>query len=66
MSTLAKIEKEINQLSPDEFQHLADWIAEQRELRWDRQIGADGEAGKLDKLAQQALADHRAGRSSKI
>ena len=29
---------------------------------WDHQICADAEAGKLDKLAEKALEDYRAGR----
>lgn len=30
---------------------------------WDRQFEADAKAGRLDRLAEQALADHRAGRT---
>jgi len=33
---------------------------------WDQQIEADAKAGKLDALADEALADHRAGRSRKL
>ena len=30
---------------------------------WDRQIDADIKAGRLDRLAEEALADHRAGKT---
>jgi len=30
---------------------------------WDRQIEADIKAGRLDRLAEEALADHRAGKT---
>jgi hypothetical protein len=30
--------------------------------KWDRQIDADLAAGKLDKLAEKAIGDYRAGR----
>jgi hypothetical protein len=30
---------------------------------WDRQIDADIKAGKLDRLAEEALAEHRAGQT---
>ena len=30
---------------------------------WDRQIEADIKAGRLDRLAEKALADHRAGKT---
>jgi hypothetical protein len=33
---------------------------------WDRQLEADAESGKLDALAERALRDHLAGRSSKL
>ena len=33
---------------------------------WDEQIERDATAGKLDKLAENVLADHRAGRTKEI
>ena len=33
---------------------------------WDRQFEADVKAGKLDTLAERALRDHRAGRSTRL
>ena len=63
MTKLEKIEMDIASLKPDDLQKLADWLAEYRADLWDKQIEEDSKAGKLDKLAEEALADHRAGRT---
>ena len=56
-----KIEAEILKLSPKEFSKLADWVTELEEQRWDEQIERDVEAGKLDFLAKEALAEYASG-----
>jgi len=61
MTKLEKIEETVASLSDDEMKRFAAWFDELRWERWDRQIEADVKAGKLDKLADQALADHDAG-----
>jgi hypothetical protein len=61
MTKLEKIEQDISKLPPADVHKLADWLADYQAALWDRQIAADAEAGKLDGLAEQALADHRAG-----
>lgn len=66
MTKLEKIEKDIASLSPGEVARLAEWFAEFRADLWDRQIEADAKAGRLDKIAEQALADHRAGRTKPL
>lgn len=33
---------------------------------WDRQMRADAEAGKLDKLAERALENYNAGRAQRL
>lgn len=61
MSTLEQIEQAILQLSPDEFRRLSDWILELDQRRWDEQIERDSANGKLDALAEKAVADYKAG-----
>ncbi len=61
MTKLEKIEQEIVNLSPGEVRKLVSWLAEFEAELWDKQIEDDAKAGRLDKLAEQALADHRAG-----
>ena len=63
MTKLEKIEQEIASLQPADLHKLADWLAEYRSDLWDKQIEEDSKAGKLDKLADEALADHRASRT---
>ncbi|MGL5833448.1 MAG: hypothetical protein ACRC1Z_09475 [Waterburya sp.] len=61
MSKVEQIEAEILKLSPQEFSQLADWLLNLNEQRWDDQIEQDVAAGKLDFLAQEALAEFESG-----
>jgi hypothetical protein len=61
MSTVEQIEAAILKLSPQELSQLADWVLDLDEPRWDEQIERDVAAGKLDFLAQEALAEFEAG-----
>ena len=62
MSTVEEIESAITQLGPKEVHAVADWLQEYREALWDRQIEADAQAGRLDKLMEEAKQDYLAGR----
>jgi hypothetical protein len=61
MSTVERIEAEILKLSPKELTQLTDWVLALDERAWDEQIEQDIAAGKLDFLAQEALAELKAG-----
>lgn len=63
MSKLEQIEKSVAELSPEELKAFAAWFEALQADMWDRQFEADAKGGRLDKLAAQALADHRAGRT---
>ncbi len=63
MTKLQQIEQSIEALSDAEINELAAWFEELRWQRWDRQLEADVAAGKLDRLAEEAWAEHRAGKS---
>ena len=60
MSTVIEIERAIESLPPEELARLRAWFAEFDAARWDRQFEADVTAGRLDALAHEAIADHRA------
>jgi len=62
MSTVAEIENALQALPVDDARKIAGWLQDYLDEKWDRQIDADIAAGKLDKLADQALEDSRAGR----
>ncbi|MDZ8083252.1 MAG: hypothetical protein RMX35_29825 [Nostoc sp. DcaGUA01] len=66
MMTLEEIEAAILKLPPDEFQKLIKWFSDLDNQRWDEQLVKDIEDGKLDDLAQEAIADFEAGRYREI
>lgn len=66
MTRLKKIESEISALNAEDFNTLADWIAERREALWDAQIASDAKAGRLDGLLAEARADIAAGDSKRL
>jgi len=66
MSQVEKLEQTVERLSPDELATFRSWFIEFDAAEWDRQIAMDSEAGKLDKLAQSAIEDHRAGKTKRI
>ncbi|MCO5056375.1 MAG: hypothetical protein M9905_00555 [Rhizobiaceae bacterium] len=63
MTKLEKIERSVAELSEAELKRFAAWFADFQWERWDRQLERDVEAGKPDRLADEALADHRTGRT---
>lgn len=63
MTKLEKIEQEIASLTPGEVAKLAQWFAAFQADLWDKQIETDARAGRLDRLAGQAIASHHAGKT---
>ena len=63
MTKLEELEQEIKQLSREDLRSLRRWFLEQEAEEWDGQIEEDVQTGKLDKLAEDALRDHAAGKS---
>ena len=66
MGKVESIENLIQELSPEELAALREWFAMHDAEAWDRQFEADAKAGKLDAVAERALRDHVAGRSTKL
>lgn len=63
MTRLEKIEREIEALGPHDLARFRAWFAEYDAANWDGKIEADAASGKLDTLADKALAAHRSGRT---
>ena len=61
MPDLEQIEAAILSLSSSEFERLRLWFFELDYERWDEQIEQDIENGKLEALAQEAIAEFKAG-----
>jgi hypothetical protein len=66
MSKVETLEKQIQQLSPEELAEFRRWYAEFDAILWDRQFESDVKTGKLDALAEKALRAHAAGQSTKL
>jgi hypothetical protein len=66
MEKVEKIEREVQELSPNELAKFREWFASFNAEAWDRQFEADVKAGKLDALAERALRDHAADKSTKL
>jgi hypothetical protein len=66
MTKVEKIEQDIQKLNRDELLAFRRWFREYDSDEWDRQIEKDVRAGKLDSLAEEALAAHRAGKSKEL
>ncbi len=66
MGKVEKIENEVRALSSEELADFRKWFREFDAEAWDREIEADALAGKLDALADRALSDHRAGKTTPL
>ena len=66
MSTIQEIENAVRNLSPDDLGAFRLWFAEFDADIWDRQFEQDVAAGRLDKLADEALKDVREGRCTDL
>ena len=62
MNTVREIEQAVSQLSPEQFASFRKWLDEFEAKMWDKQFEVDAMSGKLDKLADQAISDFRAGK----
>ena len=66
MSQIEILEQNVKQLSPSELSAFRTWFIDFDTAAWDRQLENDSETGKLDRLAQGALEEHRAGKTKLI
>jgi hypothetical protein len=66
MSKVENIEREIQKFTQSELEAFRRWFREYDSDEWDRQIDEDARTGKLEKLAEEALTAHRAGKSKEL
>jgi hypothetical protein len=64
MCSIQEIEAAIETLPPEQFLLLRELIQKRFDEQWDRQFGDDATNGKLDAVAESAIAEHRAGSST--
>jgi hypothetical protein len=66
MSRAEIIGKEVQKLSDEELADFREWLARFDAEAWDRQLEAAISSGKLDTLAERALAYHKAGTTREL
>ena len=66
MGTVQEIEEAIRRLAPSELEAFRAWFAEFDAELWDRELEADVAAGRLDRLAEEALDDLHEGRCTDL
>jgi hypothetical protein len=66
MTTLEDIEKAIADLPSEQLKKFRAWFEQFEAAHFDQAIERDANAGKLDRLAKEALADFRAGRTREL
>ena len=63
MGAVEKLELLVKSLSREELAKFREWFADFDAQIWDRQIQSDTAAGKLDRLIDESMADHRNNKS---
>jgi len=66
MQMVQEIELAVSRLSLEELARFREWFDEFEAQVWDKQFEADATSGKLDKFANQAIADFRAGKCKEL
>jgi hypothetical protein len=66
MTRIDELKAAVQQLPPEEMKAFRDWFEALQENLWDQRIERDITDGKLDKLAAEALAEHRAGLTRRL
>ena len=66
MHTVQEIEASVAKLSPSDLINFRNWFDKFDQKAWDDQFEKDVKTGKLDSLADQAIADLKAGKCKKI
>jgi hypothetical protein len=66
MTTVAEISGAVRRLPKRDLARFRKWFAEYDAAAWDVQFEQDVTAGRLDKLAREALNDLRSGRTTHL
>lgn len=61
MSKVDQLKTEIERLPNEEFTELVRWLSEKDWERWDKEIEADSDSGRLDFLMREALEEKAKG-----
>ena len=64
--TLEELEKNVSALLPAQLSRFREWFLAFDAENWDRQFESDAAAGRLDSLANEAIREHRDGKSTSL
>jgi hypothetical protein len=62
MSKIDSLKAEIESLPSEEFAEIFRWLSERDSERWDKEIAADSDAGRLDFLEREVREEKAKGR----
>jgi len=65
MENIQTIEKAVSNLSKLDLKNFRNWYEKFDQKVWDDQFKEDAKSGKFDMLADQAIADFKAGKCKK-
>ena len=66
MTRVEELVNEIQRLSRQELAAFREWFRKYDSDEWDKEIEEDVLTGRLDKLANEAIAEHKAGRTKEL
>ena len=66
MTKIEKLEHDVQKLGRKELATFRKWFRKYDADEWDQQIEEDVREGRMDKLAEEALAEHAAGTTKEL
>ncbi len=66
MQAVQELQSAVSQLSAEELARFREWFDKFDAEVWDRQFEEDAKSGKLNQLANQAIADFQAGKCKQL
>ena len=66
MTKVESIEREVERLTPRELAAFRAWFFEHDWQAWDREIEKDSAEGRLDRFAEEALAEFHRGETTEL
>jgi hypothetical protein len=66
MGTVQEVEKAVSKLSPQELARFRAWFEQFDAEVWDKQFENDAKSGKLDIIADKAIAEYKAGKAKEL
>jgi KaiC/GvpD/RAD55 family RecA-like ATPase len=66
MPRVEELATRVQRFNREELATFRDWFRKYHSDEWDKKIEEDVSAGRLDKLANAAIAEHKAGRTKEL